>query len=73
MVTAADIGFADWKSSKATADEVRANKVSNMDPSQKELYVNDSEFKTLFKMDKDAWIKLPAWKRKQQKETARLF
>jgi len=73
QVTAADIGFADWKGSKATADEVRANKVTNMDSSQKELYVNDSEFKTIFKMDKDSWLKLPAWKRKQQKETARLF
>jgi len=72
-VTAADIGFADWASSKATADEVRANKVANMDPSQKELYVGDSEFQTIFKMDKQAWIKLPSWKRTQAKQNARLF
>jgi len=73
LVTAADIGYADWASSKATADEVRANKVANMDPAQKELYVSDSEFHTIFKMDKQAFIKLPGWKRTQAKQAARLF
>jgi len=72
-VTAADIGYADWHGSKATADEVRGGKVANIDPAIKELYVGDSEFNTIFKMDKEAWQKLPAWKRDQAKKTARLF
>jgi len=73
LVTAADIGYAAWKDSKATADEVRNNKVKNMDMANKELYINDAEFQTIFKVDKAAWQKLPAWKRTQAKQGARLF
>lgn len=73
LVTAADIGYADWKSSTASADDVRAGKVANMDMANKELYVNDKEFEAIFKTNKTAWQALPAWKRTQAKQTARLF
>ncbi len=52
---------------------MRANKVANMDMAQKELYVNDTEFQALFKMNKEAWLKQPAWKRTQAKQGAKLF
>ncbi len=73
LVTAADIGYADWKSSTASADDVRNGRVANADPANKELYVADAEFQTIFKMDKAAWLKLAAWKRTEPKKAAKLF
>lgn len=73
-VTAGDIGFASWeKEGNYTADEIRGNKGVNIDLSNKELYIKDSEFQTIFGMDKAAWNKLPGWKKTDAKKKHRLF
>lgn len=44
-----------------------------VDPSRKEDYVNDDDFKKLFNMDRDAFAKLPQWKKDNLKKTNNLF
>jgi len=38
-----------------------------------EMYLSDEEFKTVFKMDKQAFVKLPVWKQQNLKRGAKLF
>jgi hypothetical protein len=54
---------------KGTDCEVR----SQIDPKKKEEYLSDAEFAELFKMDKDSFAALPAWKRKKAKVDKGLF
>jgi len=44
-----------------------------VDATRKEDYLNDDEFKTLFKMDRDAFNKLPGWKKDNAKKSSGLF
>jgi len=37
------------------------------------MYLSDSDFEKTFKMKKDAWLAMPAWKRDGAKKTAKLF
>lgn len=38
-----------------------------------EMYLSDAEFATVFKMDKQAFVKLPVWKQQNLKRAAKLF
>lgn len=44
-----------------------------VDPAKKEMYLSDADFQSVFGMDKAAWEKMPAWKRKNKKKEAKLF
>ena len=41
--------------------------------SRLEMYLSDAEFATVFKMDKQAFVKLPVWKQQNLKRAAKLF
>jgi hypothetical protein len=40
---------------------------------RQEEYLDDGEFQTVFKMDKAAFVGLPAWKKLDMKKKANLF
>lgn len=44
-----------------------------VDPSRLETYLSDEEFKKVFKMDKEQFSKLLAWKQTKAKKEAGLF
>lgn len=44
-----------------------------VDSSQKEMYLSDEDFVSMFKMSKSAFSALPAWKKKQKKQEFNLF
>ncbi len=46
---------------------------NDVDPSRKEAYLSDSDFKDLFKMDREAFDALPQWKQVNMKKSLRLF
>ena len=47
--------------------------VSEIDPSKKELYLSDTDFKTQFKMEREAFESLAHWKQVNLKKAAGLF
>lgn len=53
--------------------ELQKGAPEGVDPSRKEQYLSDKEFDSVFKMNKDAFNKLPAWKRDNLKKAANLF
>jgi len=46
---------------------------SQVDSSQKEMYLSDEDFTNMFKMSKAQFNALPAWKKKQKKQEFGLF
>ena len=44
-----------------------------VDPTKKEMYLTDDEFKKVFEMDKPAFASLPAWKQNNLKKKAKLY
>jgi len=44
-----------------------------VDSSQKEMYLSDEDFVSMFKMSKSQFSALPAWKKKQKKQEFNLF
>ena len=44
-----------------------------VDPARLETYLSDGEFKKVFKMDKEQFSKLPAWKQTKNKKEVGLF
>jgi hypothetical protein len=72
-VTAGDIGFSDWKSSSHSLADLQNGCPKGVDPGSKELYLADAEFLKLFKLDKNAWIGQPKWKKDQAKKANKLF
>jgi len=44
-----------------------------VDPAKLEAYLSDSDFQEIFKMDKEAFGKLPGWKQVNLKKAVRLF
>lgn len=46
---------------------------SEVDPVCKEVYLHDSEFERVFKMERSAYESLPVWKRQDLKKKAGLF
>ena len=44
-----------------------------VDPAQKEEYLSDAEFVTVFGVDRITFRGMPKWKRDQQKKTKGLF
>jgi hypothetical protein len=71
-VTADQVGYADPSKKSYTLSELKAG-VANIDPSKKEMYLSDAEFQSVFKMNKDAFTKLAAWKQKDERKKAGLF
>ena len=47
--------------------------VPGVDSSKRELYLSDSDFESLFGMNKVDWLKLPTWKRITAKKKHKLF
>ena len=41
--------------------------------SERELYLREDVFQELFKMDRETWLQLPAWKRTNAKKKHKLF
>lgn len=72
-VTRADAGRLDSKTNKFPLKDLQANKVANIELTKKEQYLNDAEFKALFKMTLDEFNKLPGWKQSQLKKQNNLF
>ena len=46
---------------------------ADVDPIQKELFLHDSEFARVFKMERQAYESLPEWKRHSLKKSAGIF
>lgn len=69
-VTTDDIGFA---KGHYPYEDLKANKIANVDPSRKESYLNDAEFQAVFKMGRVEFDKLPKWKKDQTKKAVGLF
>jgi advillin len=70
--TADDMGYKPY-STVVSLDDLKANKVANIDPSRKELYLSDEVFKKLFGCTKKEWEPKPAWKRNAEKKKHGLF
>ena len=54
-------------------DELKAGTPHGVDPTQKEIYLNDTEFVKLFGSDKATFAKSPKWKKDQKKKDLGLF
>lgn len=72
-VGAHSIGFATPGTVVYTYEQLKTNQAPNIDLANKELYLNDQEFKSLFGMDKAAFAKLPKWKQADSKKKVQLF
>ena len=46
---------------------------ANINPSERELYLEDDVFHALFNMDRETWLRLPKWKRNNEKKKHKLF
>ena len=53
--------------------ELKAGVPSGVDPEQKEAYLSDAEFSTVFGMTRAAFAALPRWKRDAKKKEVHLF
>ncbi|EDQ91475.1 uncharacterized protein MONBRDRAFT_23434 [Monosiga brevicollis MX1] len=56
---------------RCTAHEVLRRR--GVDPAQKESYLSPSDFRQVFNMSRDDFVKLPLWRQQQKKKLARLF
>jgi len=43
------------------------------DPTQKEVYLSDEEFESIFKMKKEDYEKIPSWRRETLKKKVGLY
>jgi len=59
--------------SSFTLEELQAGVPEGVDAANKQNYLADDVFQTLFGMDKDAFAKLPKWKQNKQKKEHKLF
>lgn len=55
-----------------SADELRGTVPAGVDPGQREMWLHDAEFTTLFGVAKDQYQKMPAWRRNDLKAKAGL-
>lgn len=46
---------------------------AGVDPTRKEDYLSDADFEVLLKMGRDAFAKMPAWKKQAAKKNAKIF
>lgn len=66
--------YADPLTTKYTyAELIDTNKKLNVDPSKREQYLSDAEFKTVFGMTVSEFSKLQPWKARMQKKDKKLF
>jgi hypothetical protein len=72
-VTADSIGFADPSKKSYSLDDIKNNRVPNMDPANKPYYLSDADFQATFKMDKAAFRALAKWKADGEKKKVGLF
>lgn len=68
-----DIGYKKWEQHTFEIEDLANNKIDNVDPAFKEMYLSDSVFQECFKMDKETFSKLAQWKRKAAKLKFNLF
>lgn len=64
--------YLDPSSNKFNLDELKS-KLPGVNPTKKELYLKDSEFEVVFKMDPNSFSSLPKWKQMNAKKQAGLF
>ena len=65
MVAAASGGF--------SLSDLQSGCPEGVDPANKEKFLSDADFQSVFGMDKAAWDKFPKWKRTAKKKAAGLF
>jgi len=58
---------------KYSLAELQKGNPPGVEPTRKEEWLNDAEFESAFKMKRDAWAKLPAWKRDNVKKSMNMF
>merc|ERR1712167_393634 len=63
----------DDPSSKSFSLSELKDKLPNVNPSCRELYLNDEDFQSVFKMDKAAFSAQPKWKQANAKKQHGLF
>jgi hypothetical protein len=66
-------GFLDPKSNSFSYEELSSGIPVGVNPAAKEQYLSDGDFTAKFGMDKAAYDALPAWKKKDKKQTLKLF
>jgi hypothetical protein len=71
-VTAASTQYLDWATNAFPIDRIKAG-VPNTDPSNKHLYLSDTDFAAQFKMNKADFQKQPQWKRDAERKRVGLF
>ena len=54
-------------------EQLKAGVPAGVDPANKEIYLDDAAFKTLFSMDRAALAAMPKWKRDAEKKKYGLF
>lgn len=65
--------FNDPLDKKYDLDELVGKCPDGVDPSKKELYLEDFQFEAVFNMSSDAFQKMPKWKQQNIKKSANLF
>lgn len=70
---AAPANYADPASTVYSLADLQARVHADVDPSQRENYLSDDEFKKVFKMDKAAFADLKKWKKDQLKKDNKLW
>jgi len=62
-----------WDGKYYSLTDIRQRKVESIDKNHRELYLSPEEFEQTFKMSKEAFSKLPKWKRDKIKQDLHLF
>jgi hypothetical protein len=67
--------YADPAVTKYTYEELKeaGSRPKDVDPTMKEAYLSEADFKTVFEMDLPAFTKLPKWKKQNLKKAKELF
>lgn len=58
---------------KYSLEDLRTKKLPDVSATEKEEYLNDEDFVAAFGLERDDFMKLPAWKRNDLKKKAGLF
>lgn len=69
----ASVAFANPASKKFPLDALKGSIPEGVDPTQKEEYLDDATFQTVFGMNRQAFKALPKWKRDEAKKKQGLF
>jgi hypothetical protein len=64
---------ANWDGEYHSLVDIRQRRVEGIDKNYREQYLSPEDFHEVFKMDKEAFMKLPKWKRDKMKRDMHLF